>query len=306
MGKLLSAWHLLRDSGMAWVDHNATRLAAAVAFYSILSLAPLLILSLAIAGMIFGEEAARGELDTQMRSLVGDSGADVLKETLAHAKKPNQGILATVIGAVTLLIGAAGVFGELHDALNVIWEVRPKQGGGLWRFMRTKFLSFGMVLTIGFLLLISLVLSTSLSYIGTSMTGLAPGVPILMGMLNFVLSLLLITGLFALIFRYVPDARVPWKHVWFGAAITSLLFTLGKFAIGLYIAQAAVGSPFGAAGSLVVLVVWVYYSALIVFFGAELTQAHARAAGVSVEPISTAERVPAEDAKPGAKEAGGG
>jgi membrane protein len=306
VGKLLSVWHLLRDSGSAWLDHNATRLAAAVAFYSILSLAPLVILSLAIAGMIFGEEAARGELDTQMRSLVGDAGADVLKETLAHAKKPEQGILATVMGAVTLLFGAAGVFGELHDALNVIWEVRPKKGRGIWGFLRDKFLSFGMVLSIGFLLLISLVLSTALAFLGKYTAGLAPGVPILMQALNFILSLLLIAGLFGLLFRYLPDARIPWRHVWFGAAVTAALFTLGKFAIGMYIAKAAVGSPFGAAGSLVVFVVWAYYSALIVFFGAELTQAHARAAGVTVEPISTAERVPAEDAKPGAKESGRG
>jgi len=281
-------------------------LAAAVAFYSILSLAPLLILAIAIAGMIFGEEAARGELVAQMKDLVGEEGANVIQATLANAKKPEQGIIATVIGSITLLLGASGVFGELHDALNVIWEVRPKKGGGLWRFIRAKFLSFGMVLSIGFLLLISLVLSTALSSLGTYAAGLAPGVPILMGVLSFAVSILLIAGLFALLYRYLPDARIPWKHIWFGAAITSLLFTLGKFAIGLYLAQAAVGSPFGAAGSLVVLVVWIYYSALIVFFGAELTQAHARAAGVTVEPIANAERIPAEDAKPGAKETGRG
>ena len=292
MGKLLGVWHILRDAASAWSEHNAMRLAAAVAFYSILSLAPLLILSIAIAGMVLGEEAARGELDTQMRSLVGDVGADVMKVTLANAKDPGQGIVATILGSVTLLLGAAGVFGELHDALNVIWEVRPKKGGGIWRFIRTKFLSFGMVLSIGFLLLVSLVLSTALSFVGAYVAGLAPGVPTLMRIVGFLLSIVLIAGLFALLFRYLPDARIPWKYVWIGATVTALLFAIGKFAIGLYLAQAAVGSPFGAAGSLVVLVVWVYYSALIVFFGAELTQAEARAAGATVEPISTAERVP--------------
>ena len=299
MDRLKAVWQIVRDAGMEWMEHNATRLAAAVAFYSILSLAPLLILSISIAGMMFGEDAARGELDTQMRGLVGDSGADVMKETLANAQKPSHGIIATVIGSVMLLLGAAGVFGELRDALNVIWEVRPKKGGGIWQFVRSKFLSFGMVLTIGFLLLTSLVLSTALSYVGTYMTGLAPGVPVLMLIVAFLISLILITGLFAMLFRYLPDARIPWKHVWFGAVVTAVLFTLGKFGIGLYIAHASVGSTFGAAGSLVVLVVWVYYSALIVFFGAELTQAHARAAGDKVEPLANAERVPQDEPKDG-------
>ena len=292
MMRLKDFWKLLEQSGESWLDHNATRLAAAVAFYSILSLAPLLLLSVAIAGLIFGEEAARGELVQQMRDLVGDEGAEVIQTTLAKAKKREQGIVATVIGAVTLLLGAAGVFGELHDAFNVVWEVKAKPGRGIWGFVRDKFLSFGMVLSIGFLLLVSLVLSTALSAAGTYFSGLTPGVPVFMEILNFLVSIALITGLFALLFRYLPDARMAWRHIWPGAIATAILFTLGKFLIGLYLSQAAVGSPFGAAGSLVVLIVWVYYSSLIIFFGAELTQVHAKSAGVEAQPLPTASRIP--------------
>ena len=288
----LSIWKLFRDAAESWIDHNATRLAAAVAFYAILSVAPLLILSVAVAGLVFGEEAARGELMSQIRDLMGDEGAEVIQTALASAKKPSEGILATVIGAVTLLVGAAGVFGELHDALNVVWDVQPKPGRGVWGFLRDKFLSFGMVLSIGFLLLVSLVLSTALSGLSHYLSGVAPEVPVLMRVVNFLISLGLIAGLFALLFRYLPDARIPWRYVWLGAGLTALLFTLGKFLIGLYLAKVAVGSAFGAAGSLVVLVVWIYYSSLIVFFGAELTQVHARNAGVEVEPLPTAYRIP--------------
>ncbi len=291
MNRLLTVWKLVKQAGLSWIDHDATRLAAAVAFYSILSLAPLLILAVAIAGLVFSQDAARYELVQQMRGLVGEDGAKVIETALDNAKKPSEGILATVIGIATLLIGAAGVFGELHDAMNVVWEVKPIPGQGVWRFIRNKFLSFGMVLSIGFLLLVSLVLSTGLSAMGTYVVGLAPGVPFMMRILNFVVSLALVTGLFALLFRYLPDARIPWRHVWFGALVTALLFTLGKCLIGLYLSQAAVGSPFGAAGSLVVLVVWIYYSSLIIFFGAELTQAHAKEAGVEVQPLPTAERL---------------
>ncbi len=294
MRRLKLLWNLVRSAGESWLDHDATRLSAAVAFYSILSLAPLLVLAVSIAGLVFGEEAARGELVGQMEDMVGKEGAEVIQTTLAKAKQPEEGILATVIGAITLLLGAAGVFGELHDSLNIVWEIKTKPGQGVRGFIRTKFLSFGMVLSIGFLLLISLVLSAGLSALGTFATGLAPGVPTLINILNFLVSIALVTGLFVLLFRYLPDARLPWRYLWLGAFITAVLFTVGKCLIGLYLAQAAVGSPFGAAGSLVVLVVWVYYSSLIVFFGAELTQASAKAAGIEVEPLGNAMRVVVE------------
>ena len=298
MNRLVGVWKLVRAAGSEWMDDNATRLGAAVAFYSILSLTPLLLLAVAVAGMVFGEEAARGELVNQMRDLIGASGAEVVQTTLANAKEPGSGVLATVIGIVTLLVGASGVFGELHDAMNVVWNVRVKPGRGFWGIVRDKFLSFGMVLSIGFLLLVSLVASTVLTAFGGYLNGLLPGLPALMRLANFVLSLLVVTGLFALLFRYLPDVRAPWRFVWFGAVVTAFLFTLGKFLIGLYLAQAAVATPFGAAGSLVALVVWVYYSALIFFFGAELTQVHARQAGIEVPTTAIAERIPEPAAKP--------
>jgi membrane protein len=292
MNRLKDLWHLVRTAGKSWMADNATRLAAAVAFYSILSLAPLVILAVAIAGMAFGEGAAREGLVNQMRDLVGEEGAKVVETALENAKKPSAGILATVIGAATLLLGASGVFGELHDAMNVIWKVREKSGRGILGMLRNKFLSFGMVLTIGFLLLVSLVLNTALTAAGDYLNGMAPGIPVLMRIANMFISFVVVTGLFAMLFRFLPDARAPWRNIWFGAVATGLLFTLGKFLIGLYLGKAAVGSPFGAAGSLVVLVVWVYYSALIVFFGVELTKARTDLLGEKIEPLANAEFIP--------------
>ncbi|HEY2785053.1 MAG TPA: YihY/virulence factor BrkB family protein [Fimbriiglobus sp.] len=280
---------LFREAASKWVNDNATRLAAAVAFYSILSLAPLLVLAVAIAGLAFGNEAAQSGIVSQARGLVGDSGAEVVRTTLANAKKSENGTLATVIGIGTLLLGASGVFVELHDALNTVWNVRSKRGRGFWNLLRTKLLGFGMVLSIGFLLLVLLVINTVLAAFGTLLGEAVPRPSVLTGVVNFLLGLVVEVGLFALIFRYLPDVRMPWKAVWFGAAVTAVLFTLGKYAIGAYLAKAAVGSPFGAAGSLVALVVWIYYSALIVFLGAEVTEVHARHSGSRIVPTAGAE-----------------
>lgn len=297
---LTDAWHTLRDAAKEWSDDNATRLSAALAFYTILSVAPLFVIAIAIAGMVFGQAEARGALTEQLRGLVGDAGAEVATTTVEHADKPKAGVVATVIGVVTLLMGAAGVFGELQGALNAVWDVKPKPNLGFWVKVRARFLSFGMVLAVGFLLLVSLVASTALSAFGGYLEGLAPGVPVLMRLANFVISFVIVTALFALIFKYLPDARVAWKDVWFGAAVTSALFTLGKYLIGLYLGKAGVGSPFGAAGSMVVFVVWVYYSGLILFFGAELTQVVAERAGRAIRPDSHAEPADTKDAKPAA------
>ncbi len=292
MTALRNVWSLVRDAGKAWMADNATRLGAAVAFYSILSLAPLVVLAVSIAGLAFGDDAARQGMLQQSEQLMGKEGAQVVNTTLENAKKPEAGIFATVVGIVTLLIGASGVFGELHDAMNNIWGVREKSGRGILGLLRDKFLSFGMVLSIGFLLLVSLVLSTLLSAFGDYMSGLAPGVPVLMRIASFVVNLVVVTALFALLFRYLPDARAPWRGIWFGALTTAVLFTIGKYLIGLYLGQAAVGTPFGAAGSLVAMVVWVYYSALIVFFGVELTKVRLEQEHVAVEPLPNAERIP--------------
>lgn len=271
---------VVKDAGNGWVDHKATRLAAAVAFYTLLSLAPLLVIAVSVAGFVFGEEAARGGLDGQLRQLVGESGAEVLKEALKNtADKPKSGTLATVVGVISLLFGASGVFGELQDSMNTVWEVRPKEGRGVLGLVKDRFLSFGMVLVVGFLLLVSLVLSAVLSAAGGYFERLLPAAPWLPQALNLALSFVVVALLFGLLFKVLPDVSVGWPEVFFGATVTALLFGVGKYLIGIYLGKAGVGSAFGAAGSVVALVVWVYYSALILFFGVELTRAFARRMG---------------------------
>jgi membrane protein len=281
---------IVKDAGTGWLDHKATRLAAAVAFYTLLSLAPLLVIAVAVAGFVFGADAARGELDAQLRNLVGDTGAETLKNAMIAADKPKSGLLATVIGIGSLLFAASGVFGELQDSMNTVWEVKPKEGRGIRGLVQDRFLSFGMVLVVGFLLLVSLVLSTVVTAAAGYFERVLPGLPWLPQALNLVLGFVITTLLFALLFRYLPDVRVGWPEVFFGAAVTSLLFAGGKYLIGLYLTQTGVGSPFGAAGSVVALVVWVYYSALIVFFGVELTRAFAQKMGGG-QPTANAERL---------------
>jgi membrane protein len=287
---LKEVWSIVREAGMEWLNDHATRLSAALAFYTILSIAPLFLIATAIAGAIFGQDAATGALANQLRGLLGDAGAEVAQTTLAHANRPKAGTIATIVGVATLLFGASGVFGELQGALNTAWDVKPKAGRGIWGTIRDRFLSFSMVLVVGFLLLISLVISAVLAAFGDYLKGAVPGLPVLMQVANFLISFLLVTALFALIFKFLPDARIAWRDVWFGALITALLFTIGKYAIGVYLGRAGVATPFGAAGSLVVFVVWVYYSGLIVFFGAELTQVTAKHAGREIQPLSNAER----------------
>ena len=290
--RLREVWTIIKEAAKSWMDDNATRLSAALAFYTILSIAPLLVIVTAIVGWRFGDEAASSLLQDQMRGLVGEAGAEVAKTAVENAKEPKSGILATVIGIGTLLFGASGVFGELQGALNTVWGVKPKPGRGIWGTIRARFLSFGMVLVIGFVLLVSLVMTTALQAGAKYMEGLMPGVPTLLLVANFVVTFLVITLLFALIFKFLPDAQIAWKDVWFGALATAGLFTLGKYLIGLYLSQAAPGSAFGAAGSVVAFVIWVYYSGLIVLFGAELTEVTAQYAGRQIRPAKDA--VPAD------------
>jgi membrane protein len=294
-----STWTILREAASEWVDDKATRLSAAIAFYTILSLAPLFLIVIAIAGAVFGQEAATGALTNELRGLVGEAGAQVVSTTVERADKPGEGILASIIGIVTLLIGASGVFGELQDALNTAWDVKTKPGRGIWGTIRDRFLSFSMVLVVGFLLLVSLVITTTLASCSGYLGGLVPGLPVIMHVTNFVLSLLVVTVLFALLFKLLPDAEIAWRDVWFGAAVTALLFTLGKYLIGIYLGRGGVATPFGAAGSLVAFIVWVYYSGLILFFGAELTKVTAQHAGRQITPSANAE--PAKPADIGMK-----
>jgi membrane protein len=265
-------------------DDKIPRLAASLSYYTLLSLSPLLVLAVAVAGLLFGEEAARGQIANQLHQFFGAQAGDAIQALVAHAKKPGTGVLGTVIGAIVLLFGASGVFGELQDSLNTIWEVAPRPGRGILGMMKDRFLSFTMVLGVAFLLLVSLVVSAALAALGQWFSSSVAGVEWVWQGANFVVSLAMITLLFALVFKVVPDVKIRWRDVWVGAAVTAALFTVGKFLIGLYVGKAGVASPYGAAGSLVVVVVWVYYSAHILFIGAEFTQVVARALGSPLVP----------------------
>jgi len=263
---------IVKETVSQWIDERAPRMAAALAFYTTFSLAPLLIISVAIAGLVFGREAAEGRIVGEIQGLVGVPGALTIQQLVDNARKPVAGTIAAVVGVVTLLLGATGVVGELQDSLNTIWNVKAARKGGFRAIVRTRLVSFAMVLGIGFLLLVSLILSAILSAVtalaGRWMTSLEP----VLHLLDFVVSFAAVTGLFGLLYKVMPDVKIAWRDIWPGAVAASLLFGVGKLALGAYIAQSSLASTYGAAGSLVVLLLWVYYSAQILLFGAELTQ----------------------------------
>jgi membrane protein len=270
---------LFKEAARDFGEDNAPRLGAALAYYTMFSIAPLLLIAIAIAGIVFGQEAAQGEVFAQMRGLVGDTGAKAVNEMVKGAAKPKTGVIATILGVLTLLFGASGVFGQLKAAMNTIWEVEPKEKKGVVGFIKDRFLSVAMVLVVGFLLLVALVLDTAISALGDFMGSRLPGGEAVWQAVQLVVSAAVITVLFAMIFRYLPDIRIPWRDVWYGAIFTAVLFVIGKFALGLYLGKKAADSSQGAAGALIVVLLWVYYSAQILFFGAEVTQVYARQRG---------------------------
>jgi membrane protein len=274
-----------------WSVHRAARLAAALSYYTLLSLAPLLVLAVALAGLVFGEQAARGEISEQVSALLGPEVARALQSLLRNAHEPHKGVLGTLVSTIVLFFGASGVFGELQSSLDHIWQVQPKPGRGVWGVVRDRLTSFTMVLSVGFLLLVSLVLSSAISTVGGLLERALPGGELLWAALDFFFSLLVVSTLFALIFKTVPDVKVTWRETWPGAFLTALLFTVGKSLLALYLGHSSVASPYGAAGSVIVLVVWVYYSAQILFFGAEFSRVYTQRRRPQIPPRSNAMRI---------------
>jgi membrane protein len=282
-----NTFQLFKKAFSEWNEDKAPTFAASLSYYTMFSIAPVLVIAVSVAGMVFGEEAARGQIQTQLQDLVGASGAEVIGQMMISARKPSSGILATVLGVIALIFGATGVFVQLQEALNHIWHVQPKPRSGVLNFLRSRFLSFAMVLVIGFLLLVSLVVSAALAGIGAYLDQLIPGWTLLWQGLNLLISFAVITVLFAMMYKILPDTHVAWRDVWLGAAVTSLLFSLGKLGIGLYLGRSTVSSSYGAAGSLAVVLIWVYYSAQILFLGAEFTQVYARSHGSRAQQPAT-------------------
>jgi membrane protein len=284
-----SIWNFLKDIATQWLEDEPFQLAAALSYYTLFSLAPILIIAIAVAGLFFGHEAATNQIVHTLQSLVGQESAKAIQEMIQNASsKPKTGIISTVLGVGVLIFGAGGVVSQLQSSLDRIWGVTSKPGRGIWSFMWERFVSLAMVLGVGFLLLVSLVITTILTHLTLYIGSLIGGAAIIAYLLDIVVSFGFVTILFAMIYKFLPDVRIQWKDVWIGAALTSFLFTLGKFLIGLYLGTSGVTSSFGAAGSLITVLLWVYYSALIFFFGAEFTQIYASRYGSGVVPAENA------------------
>jgi membrane protein len=286
-------WSLTRHTFSDWYEDRAQRMGAALAYYTIFALTPGLLLVMALAGLLLGPGAEQ-QIIEQFRELIGEQGAKAIEATLRSARAAPPGAAELALALVTLVIGLWGVFGELQDGLNTIWGVTPKPGRRVRDMVKERFWSFAMVVGTGFLLLVSLVVTAWLAAMSTYVSYLLPAPAVALEALNSVISLAVITGAFALIFKLLPDVRIAWRDVWLGAAVTSLLFTIGKFLIGLYLGKSAVASAYGAAGSLVIIVVWVYYSTQILLLGAEFTKVWTKRRGSGFKVERTAKAVTAE------------
>jgi membrane protein len=279
--------NLLKETAIQWDDDQAARQAASLAFYTLLSIAPLLLVSIKVAGIVLGDEAARGQVSQEMAKVVGPEAGAAIEAMVANAKQPGQGVSSSIVGLAVLIFGASGVFGELQASLNQIWEVKPKPNRAIMGFVKDRFFSFTMVMGVAFLLLVSLVVSAVLATLTEHFRELVP-LPALWWALNVAIGIGVTTVLFALIYKIVPDAKIEWRDVWVGAFATALLFSIGRVLLSWYVGRSATTSAFGAAGSLVALIVWVYYSAQICFFGAEFTQVFATRHGSRIMPASNA------------------
>lgn len=266
---------LIRQSGRAWIEDGAPSMGAALAFYSAFSIAPLLIIVIGVAGAVYGVDVARGAVETQLTALMGPTAAAAIQALLLGAQDKSTGVIASVLGVVTLLVGATTVLVELQTDLDRIWSAPPRQGHGAVTLMRSHATSLGLILGIGFLLLVSLVLTGALAVFGKNWGSVYPGIATALFVLNFLLSLAVVTALIAMLYKWLPNLPIAWRDVWIGALTTSVLFIAGQTAIGFYLTRSAMGSAYGAAGAMAVLLTWLYYSAQIFLFGAELTHAYA-------------------------------
>ena len=289
-------WQMVKAAVTAWVDDFAPSMGAALSYYTLFSLAPLLIIVIAVAGMVFGQDAAQGAIVAQLSGIMGAEGAATVEGMLKASREPATSVVASVVGFALLLLGATAIFAELQSALDRIWRVAtPQTGSGLWNLLRTRLLSFGLVLGLGFMLSVSLVVSPALAALGKWWGGCFDGWEVLLEILNLAVSLGIFTLLFAMIYKIMPRARIPWRDVWTGAAVTAVLFTVGKTLIGLYLGKSSVATGFGAAGSFVVLIAWVYYSAQIFLFGAEYTWVYSNRYGSRVPPPTPGDKPAAPD-----------
>jgi membrane protein len=292
--KRKSLWQFLRTVFTQWMGDEPFLLASSLSYYTLFSIAPLLVIAIAVAGFVFDREAAQNQIVETIGGMIGPESAEAIQGMIENASnKPRTGIISTLVGAVTLLIGAGGVVGQLQYSLNQIWEVEPKSGQGIWVFIRQRFISFAMVLAVGFLLLVSLVITALLTGFSQFLGSLMGGAEFIGHLLDIVVSFGFVTLLFAMIYKFVPDAQIQWNDVWIGAALTSILFTIGKYLIGLYLGSSGVSSAYGAAGSLVTVLLWVYYSSLIFLLGGEFTQGYATTYGSGIAPAPYAESAPA-------------
>ena len=297
--KLRSSWQFCRRVVVQWVNNEPFELAAALSYYTLFSLTPLLVIAIGIAGIAFGHETAQQQILETIQDLIGPEGTEAVRVMIQNlSSRPETGRISTLLGFVVLFFGAGGVVAELQSALDKIWEVTPRPSSALWGFLRQRFISFAMVLAIGFLLLISLIASAILTSLTELLGQFVGATAVIIYVLDIVVSFFFVTLLFAMIYKFVPDARIQWRDVAIGSALTAFLFTIGKFCIGLYLGTSGITSVYGAAGSLITILLWVYYSSLIFFFGAQFTRTYASEYGSGIIPADYAERV-AVPSKPG-------
>ncbi len=282
-------WDTIKATIDEYSNDKVPKLAAALSYYTVFSIAPLLVIAIAVAGFVFGADAAQGRIAQELKGLVGDQGAQFVQTAIQKTNQTGGGVLATILGVVTLLIGATAAFIELQDSLNIVWKVKPKPGAALKTFIRDRLISSGLVLAIGFLLLVSLVISAALSALQGYLGSILSIAPFVLEIINIVISLGVVYILFAMLFKFLPDVEVSWKDVWIGALATTVLFVAGKDLIGLYLGHGSIASSYGAAGSMAILLVWVYYSAQILFLGAEFTYVYATRFGSGAKPSAHAE-----------------